>query len=519
MRSTLVAIRTDSSAQIGSGHLVRCLTLADELRRRGAEVWFVSRELPGNLIHLIAERGYRVARLPPPVSNGISGKEIPSWLGVTQGLDADETLAAIDGRVDWMVVDHYGLDRSWEQRIRRSADRVFVIDDLADRPHDADALLDQNFRITGHASRYDALVAPGCRQMLGPRFAMLQPVYRLLRAAMVPRNAGVRRVLVFFGAHDAQRTVLRVVEALRRPEFAALNVDVVPGSDPQLAAEVKLLARDSMAISVHDSPASLAYLLARADLAVGACGTTTWERACLGLPSLVATIAANQIDIADALARSGCIRLAGPSASLTVEDWAFRIAELVGDGERMASLSGLAGELTDGHGVGRVASVLMAGVPTALFLRKASAADEALLLQWANDAGMRRHSFSNASIAAESHRLWFAARLADADCDLLIAEDAHGLPLGQVRYDLDANARELLVDVSIDPTLRRLGLGSRVLREALRWGRARYPGHTAIAEVLLANEPSLRLFQTAGFEPASTRREGSVTLELRLKTP
>jgi UDP-2,4-diacetamido-2,4,6-trideoxy-beta-L-altropyranose hydrolase len=500
MHSASVALRVDSSVRTGSGHLMRCLTLATELRERGAQVRFVSREQPGHLIERIEGAGYVVHRLPARQA---------AW-----SEDARETLQALGEGCDWLVVDHYGLDAGWEKLVRPVAQRLLVIDDLADRPHQADLLLDQNYLGASGADRYANRVPQDCRRLLGPRYSLLQPIYRQMRRVLPPRRGAVRRIMVFFGAHDATRSMVSVLQALGRPEFAQIAIDAIPGSDPETLAAASAMARGLPQITVHERLPSLAGLIARADLAIGAGGTTTWECACLGLPTIIATIADNQVEIAKTLAADGCALLLGPAAAMSDEAWLVALRQAVGDEKRLASFGRHAWSLTDGHGTGRVAHAMLGSPTGGIRLRAAEVADEQLLLDWANDPVARRFSFSNVQITGDEHHGWFTRRLTDADCTILMAEDVGGLPLGQVRFQSDRSRREATLHISVEPVARGVGVGRSLLRDAIAAWRKRTPDFTLVAEVVAENEASTRLFRAANFQAAPPRRPHSVAFRL-----
>ncbi|RME63691.1 MAG: UDP-2,4-diacetamido-2,4,6-trideoxy-beta-L-altropyranose hydrolase, partial [Alphaproteobacteria bacterium] len=167
------AFRVDASRAIGTGHVGRCLTLAAALRDAGGDALFLCRAHDGHLNAKIEEAGFPVLSLPK--RNDTDDDLAHShWLGATQADDAKASIAALAGhRIDWLVVDHYGLDARWESALRRHAHRILAIDDLADRSHDCDLLLDQNFFLDA-ASRYDGLLPDHCRPLLGPRYAVLR---------------------------------------------------------------------------------------------------------------------------------------------------------------------------------------------------------------------------------------------------------------------------------------------------------------------------------------------------------
>jgi UDP-2,4-diacetamido-2,4,6-trideoxy-beta-L-altropyranose hydrolase len=500
---------------MGSGHLMRCLTLADELQRRGAVVQFISRTHPGNLLARLEQRGYQVHRLSPP-PGAVDPSAPGSWLGVDQEQDARETLAALHGsKVNLLIVDHYAIDSTWERCLQPAAARLLVIDDVADRLHEADFLLDQNYGRADIERRHRERVPERCRLLLGPRYALLQPIYKELRRVLPRRDGAVRRVLVFFGAHDPSQSAVRVLQALTEPQFAQLAIDVVPGNGPAAAAAVHAAARGLPNASIHENPQSLAGLIARADLAIGAGGTTTWERACLGLPSVVATIADNQKEVAAALAADGCVELAGAASDLTTQDWSGLIRRVLAEPERITQLQRCSLGLTDGSGAGRVARVLMDTRDTAITLRRATDADEALLLDWANDQTVRRQSFDPSHIAPETHHRWLAARLRDPDCVILIGEDAHGCPLGQVRFDAHRDRAEAIVNISVDRDARGRGAGGGLLKAAVQRWLAEEPQLRPIAEVRADNVPSQRLFLAAGFTQVAGRRPGAVAYAYR----
>ena len=490
-----VAIRTDASSRIGSGHVRRCKTLADELRRRGASVRFVCREHPGDLIPLLSNAGYCVAVLPA--------------VDAGQAADADATISALHGFApDWLVVDHYGLDEEWESRLRDHVGRVFVIDDLANRRHACDALLDQNWFGAATDRRYDDFVPVRCRLLLGPRYALLHPLFAQLRRSPPPRDGVMRRLLVFFGAVDSCNQTVAVLHALRAQEFAGIGVDVVVGHANRHATDIEAMVQGRVGAALHRDLPNLAGLMAGADVMAGAGGATTWERCCLGLPAVVISIAENQKRLTAALGAAGVQYSLGDGSSVTVVDWVRALHELRSSPDRVRAYSTAASRLTDGLGVLRMAAVVQEQ-PIEPRLRRAGPEDEWSLLEWANDPEVREQAFAPRSISPETHRAWFQKKLADPHCVLLIAEDVHGLPIGQVRFDCDAN--EAVVDISVDPALRGRGVGQALLRGAIDAFRAEGRKEEVVGEVLPHNHASRGMFLKVGFRavpPAPGRGDG-----------
>jgi UDP-2,4-diacetamido-2,4,6-trideoxy-beta-L-altropyranose hydrolase len=244
-----------------------------------------------------------------------------SWLGSSQDEDASQTIEAIQGlnagKPDWMVVDHYAIDSRWEMRISPYVERIFVIDDLANRFHSCDMLLDQNYRDKGALS-YKALVPDTCQLLIGPRYALLGPEFAAHRQTPLVRDRKINKILVFFGGTDPHNMTGLVLEALTCEEFGYLEVDVVVGANNQHLSAIQEQINQRLRTTLYGPLPHLADLMMKADLAFGAGGTTTWERMALGLSCLVITIADNQISTAELLNKNDFIRLIGNSQDANV---------------------------------------------------------------------------------------------------------------------------------------------------------------------------------------------------------
>jgi UDP-2,4-diacetamido-2,4,6-trideoxy-beta-L-altropyranose hydrolase len=325
-----VVFRADASDVIATGHVMRCLTLAETLRERGAEVHFVSRDLPGNLNGLIAERGFGLGRLPEPDRArpaGAAVSEAETWLGVDIGTDAEQTAATLDALapVDWLVVDHYGIDASWERLQRPRVGRILAIDDLANRAHDCDLLLDQNLAADAEI-RYRGKVPPHCVLRLGPGYALLRREFRLARTRRRPRPWPPRRILVNFGGTDPSDLTALALAALSELDDARLGIDVVTG------AAYRGRPRDIAGLpglTWHSGVNTMAEMMASADLALGAGGGTTWERLYLGLPTMAVASAANQVDQLEMLADRDCIHYLGRAQDLDVARLTERLRDVL----------------------------------------------------------------------------------------------------------------------------------------------------------------------------------------------
>ena len=500
---------------MGSGHLMRTLTLADELRKRGADTVFVTREHPGNLIERAELAGHRVHRLAAPPGDYTGPGKYDSWLGVPWERDAEETAAALRAdSPEWLVVDHYALGGAWYRSACPSGARTLVIDDLADRVHDCEMLLDQGYYGAATSRRYDGLVPADCRLLLGPRYAMVPPEFLPLRNAVKARDGSVRRVLVFFGGSDPQDQTGKAVQALSSGELAQLDVDVVLGSNHPDPDGVRAKAAARGRTLIHENLQTLADVMASADMMIGAGGGTTWERCALGIPALAMAIAENQEGATDALAADG-IQVTLPSGPWTTpEQWSAAIAELVGAPAKLSALAKKAFGVTDARGAARVATAMLCKYGFRLSVRRAEPRDEQLLLGWANDAEVRARSFTPGAISGPAHASWFSRKLGDRNAMILVGEDDSGLPIGQVRFDIDRSAGEAVVDVSVDSAFRGCAMGDDLLRESLRDLRRAEPGVKPVALVRGDNHRSRRLFSRLGFTESGETADGTVRFEL-----
>lgn len=355
----MVVFRADASHRIGTGHVMRCLTLADALRARGAHVGFVCRDLDGHLMALLRTRGMDVRALPAPArAASKAGPEYAGWLGVPERTDAVETIAALPNRQpDWLVVDHYGLGSAWELQVRANVGRLLVVDDLADRPHDCDVLLDPNHWVVPDR-RHVGQVPEHSQILTGAQYALLGPEYANARPVASVRDGVVRRVLVYFGGSDPHDITGMTLAVLSQSEFGHLDVDIVVGPNNAHRGAILTQAARRPRTCVHEPRAHLADLMAAADLAFGAAGVATWERMCLGLPSLVVCIADNQRPTCEALSAEGLIQYVGDWTSVGPEDLAHALRRVLAEPERLTRLSTLGARLVDGLGASRVAAKL-----------------------------------------------------------------------------------------------------------------------------------------------------------------
>jgi len=497
-----IVFRVDASLDIGSGHVVRCTTLAKALRDRGLDCQFVCRMLRGSLINSLRDQRFNVHVLQHDVSRDTpSDPNSPShalWLGTDWRIDADQTVDALNkAKVDWLIVDHYALDARWEAALRPHAKRIMVIDDLGDRRHDCDLLLDSSLS-SDMEQRYSELVPGRCAKLLGPSWALLQPAYADMRPRTPPRLGPVLHILISFGGvdqHNVTGMALSAVLALKRDDIA---VDVVLSSRGPHVAAVRAQVERHANITMHDSVPCLAPLMLKADLALGAGGMTSWERCCLGLPALVVTVADNQRFIAGELERQGVVQWLGKVGGVTQRDLEHALQAIVDTPCALEPWSRRCMDMLDGQGTRRVASILMLDTRTPLSARPACVRDEALLLRWANDPLVRQRSFNSKAITNADHRRWFYGRLRNCDrSKTYIVETQDALTVGVVRFDDTGSGWE--IGLSIDAAARGRRLGARVLESAMDGLRALLPQASLFGRVKHENIQSQALFASLGF--------------------
>lgn len=482
--------RADASAALGGGHAMRCLSVAGFLKTLGWHCGFAVNEAALKTVPGLASEDLEILNC--------SAMEEPEAL---------KKLWA--GGVDWLIADHYSRDADWEKSCRGWAGKILVIDDLADRRHDCDVLLDQTLGVD--CGDYARLVPPDAQLLTGSEYALLRPSFAAARPTSLDRrrrSGKLERILVSLGATDPGNHSFMALQAIAKSGLP-LTVDVVLGSAAQhrgaVAAEIESMHQD---VELHIEATNLPELMTHADLAIGAAGTSTWERCCLGLPSLMLVVAENQRRIAARVAAAGAARLVSAGPDSLVDEIAAALIGLSDDGAALADMSAKAAAICDGRGGDRLGLALTAPGRTKdgrqVSLRLAASEDESLILEWQRHPTTRRFSRNPEVPSPEEHHRWFSARLAEPEC-LFTLITMEGTPTGVLRLDPvprrteapEAPAYE--VSILISPDYRGQGIAEEALRFARRWqGKA-----IIVAEVLPGNEASGRLFRNAEYKPGA----------------
>lgn len=483
MSGQAAVFRCDAARQLGSGHVVRCLALADALRAAGWCCAFASTPETPATVPALARSGHRLIELADPAREPASLK-----LALHQGCDL-------------LVVDHYLRDADFESACRPWASRILVIDDLANRRHDCEFLLDPT--LGRKAADYAPLAPATCSMLLGPDFALLRPQFLAARPAALKRRTSqhaIRRILVSLGGTDPSNLTDKVLRGIVLSGVETAIDVVLGGTAPHLEEARALAAASPLTISVHTAVEDMASLMSNADLAVGAAGTTSWERCALGLPSLMLVIAGNQELVARSLDQAGAAACLGRHETITEEQLAAQVSELAISPNRLNAMAARASVLCDGRGTQRTMLALLLPAKSKLgdpvTLRLVSAADESMILAWQRNPATRRYARNPALPTAEEHHAWMQARLADPDCIFAVVECAQ-VPAGVLRLDRQNEAGNIHeVSIFVAPELHRQGLAVC----ALALARELLPGAELIAEVLPENAVSAKLFSLAGYQ-------------------
>jgi UDP-2,4-diacetamido-2,4,6-trideoxy-beta-L-altropyranose hydrolase len=487
-----IAMRADGSARIGTGHITRCIALARALRQAGAEVRFITRRFgldPAALLHEFAADSII---LPAPAMGAAIHGQVPhaEWAGVNWDDDATETIAALRSLSPaQVVIDHYAFDARWHRRVKSELGcALVVIDDLADRDLDGTVLIDHNLA-ADHRVKYRGLW-PADRPLFGgPRFALLDERYATATRA-TPR-VEVRSVGIFMGGADAAGYSVRVLEACRVHAGYAGEIEVATTrANPAFATLQATCTRWPRTRLLSDLP-DLADFHARQDLEIGAGGGASWERCCIGVPTLLIATADNQRMVVEELVRRGAAATTLPALLPDTAHIAAAVSTLIEDAPRRASLAAESRRLVDGLGATRVALRMAADT---LRLRPARLDDAERIFLWRNHPEIRAMSTDPAEIEWDAHCHWFERVLADPARFQFIAQIG-ARDVGAIRFDRrDDGFHE--ISLFLDPALQGLGLGSRMLRsgEAAIGASARFR-----ARVVAGNSPSQQMFAAGGY--------------------
>ena len=484
-----VVFRVDASGEVGFGHLSRCINLAEVLRSRGNEVSFVCRDDEAKSFSALEDRLFATVLLPM-----LSAGEV-----VNQQEDAQQTIQALLGeRPEWLIVDTYMLDKVWERLMRPHVAKIAVIEDLSSREHDCDLLIDQNYSERS-ATSFEKFVPKACELLLGPRFALIGEQFRKLRELKSKPALELKRMFIFCGGSDPQNLTQRSIDEISCSELSNIAVDVVVGAQNKTfdrEAALKLNAN----IEIHEASGEFARIMSITDLAIGAGGTTSWERMCLGVPSIVVSVADNQNSACEKLGRDGLINYLGMQSSLKSGELRDAVVKAQTNYASLFDQVERGQILVDGRGCERVAEVMCPSDESELTVRLAKPDDCVEFFNWANDLAVREQSLSTSTIQWIDHKRWFFEKISSRSSEMYVME-ADGLPVGQVRFEKSAAVAE--INYSLDKIVRNRHWASVMLEMAMKvFGQKCSSALRAL--VKSSNQKSSAVFKQLGFSEMPT---------------
>jgi UDP-2,4-diacetamido-2,4,6-trideoxy-beta-L-altropyranose hydrolase len=481
MPNGTLIIRADASVAMGTGHVMRCLALAQAWQDQSGQCVFAMAETTAGCEERLRAEKFEIA-------------SVAATPGTLQDA-AQLAELALARHATWIVVDGYQFDVEYQRRLKAAGLKVLVVDDTGHAgAYVADLVLDQN----AHATKDFYQRRESYSQLLlGPRYALLRREFRSWRGWKREIAPIARKVLVTVGGTDPDNVTVAIIRALRL--LAEDNLEatiVVGGSNPHgdgLEQEVRTAGG---ALRLLRDAFDMSKLMADADVAISAAGITCWEMCCLGLPAVLIDVAENQTPVAHELDRQGVAIYAGSSRQVTPEDMAARLKVLLAAPERRAAMSEGGRRLVDGCGAERV----VAGMESAnLVLRRVEEGDRCLLWEWANESEVRSASFSSTPIAWDEHREWFTKKLGDERVLMFIATDEQGIPLGQVRFEA-TKPGEADIDISITPEKRGLGFGACLIEKAVQAAFEQTDLIRVHGFVKAGNRASAQAFERANFK-------------------
>jgi UDP-2,4-diacetamido-2,4,6-trideoxy-beta-L-altropyranose hydrolase len=479
---------------MGTGHVMRCLALAQAWQDAGGKPVF-------------AMAGFTLAIVKRIKEEGIEVEHLAAVTGAAE--DAHETVQLASRKnANWIIVDGYQFGPDYQRAIKAAGFKLLFIDDYAHAaPYSADLVLNQNLQANRDLySKRD----PSTQLLLGPRYAMLRREFRPWRSWRREIPAVGRKILVTMGGSDPDNSTAKVIEAIASLGGLDLETTVlVGGSNPHLRDVEALINHESMRLITDTT--CVPDLMTWADVAITGAGTTFWEMCFLGLPGILLVLAENQQGVAAVAEKMGIARNLGKGSEVSASFLAEKLIQLLRSSDTRRSQSEKGRDLIDGRGAGRVFAFL-----SDLELRHTVDSDCEVFWEWASDPEARTASFHNETISWEQHTKWFRAKMKDPKAILYTATSGSRLPLGQVRYQIDG--RRAVLSISLGARFRGCGLGQKVLAVAVEKFLQESDVEFIDAYVKPENVPSMSLFVGAGFRKLPSKQiEGQEAIHFVLK--
>ena len=475
---TLV-VRADASVAMGTGHVMRCMSLGQAWQDAGGDVLFLTAQSGPAVEARLRSENMGVI----PLSAAVGGED-----------DAAATIEIARSKgAAWVVVDGYQFDVEYQRHLKDGGSKVLLVDDSA-RATDCEADIVLNQNAFARPEFYRSV--PGTRLLLGARYTLLRREFRCSRPFDRQVPALATKLLLTMGGSDPDNVTRRILDSLASLESDSWETTVIVGGNNPYSESLRDAAgKSGRNIRLLSDVKNMSEWMKWADVAVTAAGSTCWEMCFLGLPALLIDLAPNQVPIAEELARAGAAVHLGGTKNVTAERIAAELQALRQSPERRAAMSARGRQLVDGEGAQRVVCAMQGA---SVCVRRAAAADSRLLWEWVNDPGVRAASFSTQPIAWPEHQAWFARKMTDPNTLWLIGEDDEGRPIGQFRVDWHS-AADGNIGVSVAPGARGSGYGRQLIEQSVRRVFNTTPTERMHAFIRQENQASIRSFERVGF--------------------
>lgn len=496
MGAETLLIRADASVAVGTGHVMRCLALAQAWQDRGGQCIFAMAELTPAVERRLRDEGMDVEGLSVPVGS----KE-----------DAQQTRhIAAERNSPWIVADGYRFGAEYQKTIKADGQKVLLVDDnVHAESYAADVVLNQNLQAAENLyPRRETYT----RLLLGPRYALLRREFRQWHNWRREIPANGKKVLVTMGGSDPNNVTIKVIEAIAQLSNPGLETVVLLGGSHPRTEQVRAAIREQAhSMRLITDANNVAEWMAWADVAVAGAGTTVWELCLLGLPAILLVLADNQAQVAETAEKAGTAWSLGAGTEVSVSDIGNKLRELLDTQKKRISQSEKGRTLVDGRGAERVTTFLCGPE-----LRRTVLSDCEAFWEWANDPDARAASFRNRAIPWNDHFQWFQEKLADPNVVLYTAADPDGVPVGHVRYQIEE--KRAVLSINLGARFRGYGWGRKILAAATERLFGECEVEVIDAYVKPTNEASMNLFAGAGFQRLSVETfEGQEGVHFILK--
>jgi len=480
-------IRADASTQIGTGHFMRCLALAQAWKDIGSKITFITTCTQESLLQRIRDEGCDLKTIA-------QNYPAPGDWNCTK-----DTLATNPNA--WLVLDGYHFDEAYQQQVKSAGSRLLVIDDIAHLKHYyADIVLNQN--LCAEQMHYSC--EPYTHLLLGTRYVLLRREFLAWKdwERKIPKIA--RRVLVTLGGSDPENHTLKVIEALQNVDIPGLEATAVIGASNPNASTLEYAATQSRIPFrlVHDAK-NMPELMAWADVAVSGGGTSAWELLFMEMPTLFLMLANNQQHIVEYIESQELGKNLGQAEDISSTLLTEAITSFAKDLNRRATISQRTRQVVDGQGIHRATRSMQKPETDELKLRPATPEDSRLLWELANDPAVRASSFSTEIIPWEDHLNWLKMKVSEpGHKHYIIIQSDSGSPIGQVRFDSLGDKAE--IHVSIASHFHGHGYGSQAISIASKQLLKETEIKRIYANIRPDNISSIRAFANAGFRTDGT---------------